>query len=57
VNLFRLYLPLADSWRIFDNSKNGDFSLIAAKFESREVAIERPALWKQLKKTYDEYAN
>ena len=28
-NLFRLYIPLADSWQVFDNSVSGRLARIA----------------------------
>jgi len=38
-NLFRLYLPLVDSWLIFDNSGNGP-KMVAFGFSDMHVAFE-----------------
>jgi predicted ABC-type ATPase len=47
-NLFELYLPLADTWAIYDNSGNGSPLLVAAGEKDRTPSIVRPDLWQTL---------
>jgi predicted ABC-type ATPase len=52
-NLFRLYIPLADSWQLFDNSDATGPRPIAAG-EGRSVRILGDAgIWQTLKETFD----
>jgi predicted ABC-type ATPase len=37
VNFFKLYLPLADEWRFYDNSAPGNAILVAQGAGRREV--------------------
>ena len=52
-NFFNLYAPIADVWRIYDNSDPHP-SLIAAKIDNNPVAIEQPYIWQHLTETYNE---
>jgi predicted ABC-type ATPase len=51
-NLFRLYLPLADSWQIFDNSDSTGPRPVAAG-ESKSVrAVGDAKAWRNLEESY-----
>ena len=52
-NLFNLYAPIADVWRIYDNS-NSHPSLIAAKINNNPIEIEQPSIWQHLMETYND---
>src|SRR5262249_27478103 len=43
-NFFNLYRPVADIWRVYDNTRGGPFELIAEGVTGREF-IANPALW------------
>jgi predicted ABC-type ATPase len=47
-NLFELYLPLADTWAIYDNSGNASPLLVAAGEKERTPSIVRQDLWQTL---------
>jgi predicted ABC-type ATPase len=47
-NFFELYLPLADTWAIYDNSEGDTPSLIATGGAKRAQRISRPDLWQAL---------
>jgi predicted ABC-type ATPase len=47
-NLFELYLPLADTWAIYDNSGKASPLLVAAGEKERSPTIVRPAVWQTL---------
>lgn len=47
-NFFHLYMPLADSWHLFDNSNPNEPRLIAQGFD--KIMLEAvPSLWMQIK--------
>jgi len=48
-NFFRLYMPIADSWRFYDNSEN--LKLIASKINGKSIVNDN-AVWKSLQETY-----
>lgn len=51
-NFFQLYRPLADSWRIYDNSRPGEPRLISSgENDSIENVTDKP-LWEALKREY-----
>ena len=52
-NFFNLYAPIADVWRIYDNSDPHP-SLIATKTHNNPIAIEQPAIWQHLTETYND---
>ena len=52
-NFFNLYMPIADVWRIYDNSDQHP-SLIAAKINNNPVAIEQPTIWQNLMESYND---
>lgn len=53
INLFDLYLPLANRWEIFDNTGRGDPKLIAFGNAEDRPQIEDQQLWQRLKDNYD----
>jgi len=48
-NLFRLYMPLADEWRIYDNSANRSPALVVSFSTVRGERIEQPETWEKIK--------
>lgn len=48
-NLFRLYMPLAESWRVYDNSGSHP-KLVARRLSSGPVHVEVPARFKELER-------
>jgi predicted ABC-type ATPase len=47
-NLLELYMPLADSWAVYDNSKQNQPSLVATGGAKSESRTPRPDLWQML---------
>jgi predicted ABC-type ATPase len=47
VNLFDLYLPLADEWRVFDNSRRGLAHLVASH-DGRGLTVKEADRWEKL---------
>lgn len=47
-NLFRLYMPIVDTWRLYDNSREADPELIAKGGDGCPVLVNRPEVWDQL---------
>lgn len=52
-NFFNMYCPIADSWRLYDNSDADAFSLIAMQSQN-ETIIKNEITWKYLLETYRE---
>lgn len=52
-NFFSLYLPLADSWQMYDNTHMGDLSPIASKI-SNKIKVYHSESWQAL---VDNYGN
>jgi len=52
-NLFKLYLSLANSWQIFDNSETGVPSEIARGTRSTAPIVTDAVAWRGLKELYD----
>ena len=52
-NFFNLYAPIADVWRIYDNS-DPQPSLITAKINNNPIEIEQPSIWQHLMETYND---
>ncbi len=52
-NFFKLYCPIADSWRLYDNSNTEGISLIAAKPQD-EIEVFNKIIWKRLEEAYGE---
>lgn len=51
-NFFELYQPLAESWRIYDNSEADGPRLIAAGEEAHTTAAVDDAAWQQIRKEF-----
>jgi predicted ABC-type ATPase len=47
-NLFELYLPLAKTWAVYDNSGAGSPLLIASGEKQRASIVAQPDLWQSL---------
>lgn len=50
-NFFALYAPLASAWCFYDNSV-GDPAMIAEGARSVPAAVQQPAMWEKLLRTY-----
>jgi predicted ABC-type ATPase len=53
-NLFRLYLQIASSWQVFDNSHVGRPRLIAEGRGDRPKRVANPPTWRRITKAYHE---
>lgn len=53
-NFFGMYLPLADSWQVFDNSRVGRPRLIAAGRGERVDRVANASLWRRIAEVYRE---
>jgi predicted ABC-type ATPase len=51
-NLFAIYLPLADSWQVFDNSRVRGPRLLASGRGSRARFVADSALWRLIRETW-----
>ena len=51
-NLFRLYLPRVDTWRLYDNSREGGPVLVARGGLDGTMKIGEPALWDAIRETH-----
>jgi predicted ABC-type ATPase len=47
-NLFELYLPLAKTWALYDNSAAGSPLLVASGGEQKISSVVQPELWQSL---------
>ena len=52
-NLFELYLPIADTWAVFDNSESGS-PVIIATGDGRTKNVVNPSLWKEMSEAQNE---
>ena len=52
-NFFRLYQPLAATWRMYDNSNHAGSRLIAAGQQGAVAQIRDAAIWRHLTQEYD----
>ena len=48
INLFDLYMPVADTWAVYDNSEQNQPSLVATGGAKSAPRIPRPDLWQVL---------
>ena len=48
INLFDLYMPLADAWAIYDNSDRDQAALVATGVRKARPKVSRPDLWQML---------
>ena len=53
-NLFQLYVPLADSWQMFDNSRAGRPRLVASGRGERAEQVGNASLWRRISEVYRE---
>lgn len=53
-NLFGLYLALADSWQVFDNSRLGPPRLVASGGQGRPERVANESLWRRIVEVYRE---
>ena len=53
-NFFNLYVPLADSWQMFDNSSAGRPRLVASGRGERAEQVADSSLWRRILETYHE---
>jgi len=51
-NLFRIYIPIVDTWRVYDNSRGADPVLIASGVKDGPVKIAEPDAWRGLLQEY-----
>jgi predicted ABC-type ATPase len=51
-NFFGLYLPIVDSWRLFDNSGSEGYELIAQESGGTSLHIENPIVWQSIVEKY-----
>jgi len=52
-NFFELYQPLAESWRVYDNSEADGPRLIAAGEQEHATAVVDEAAWQEIRKEAD----
>jgi len=52
-NFFNLYQPIADSWKLYDNSDANQLTLIATQTQNK-ISIRNETIWKHLMETYSE---
>ena len=53
-NLFDLYVPLVDSWQVFDNSLVGRPQLVASGHRDRAEQVANAPLWQRITEAYRE---
>ena len=53
-NLFHLYLPLAESWEVLDNSMPGQATIIASGGITQDMIVHDRAVWSQLVRFRDD---
>jgi predicted ABC-type ATPase len=53
-NLFNLYVPLVDSWQVFDNSLVGRPQLVASGHRDRAEQVANAPLWQRITEAYRE---
>lgn len=51
-NFFRLYLPVVDTWRLFDNSGSEGYELIAQEASGESLHIANQGVWHALLEKY-----
>lgn len=51
-NFFRLYRPIVDTWRLFDNSGSEGYELIAQESSGESLHVENPDIWNELLEKY-----
>lgn len=51
-NFFNIYIPLVNSWRIYDNSSVTEPELIAHHSINETLSIHQPHLWNKIKEAF-----
>ena len=51
-NFFTRYMPIADTWHVFDNSRESDPQLIATYDRVTGIFINNQLLWQQIRGEY-----
>lgn len=51
-NFFQLYMPMADSWRYYDNSDAPTPRSIAAGTRRGSVSVDQPDIWRAMEEEY-----
>ena len=51
-NFFRLYQPIATTWRMYDNSQPTGMTLIAAGNQAIITEVRNPPLWEAISEEY-----
>jgi predicted ABC-type ATPase len=51
-NFFQVYLPVVDSWLLFDNSSRGGHKLIAQQMAGDDLFVANVELWKTIREHY-----
>ena len=51
-NLFQVYTPVVDTWRVYDNSKGTEPELIASGSTGQVRKVPQPELWRSLRAEY-----
>ena len=49
-NFFSLYQPLADEWRVYDNSEHGGSKMVAAGHGSTATVIQEQQTWDEMRR-------
>lgn len=52
-NFFDLYIPIADSWQMYDNSTMGWLDPVASKLDN-QLRVYKQAVWQNLVERYNE---
>lgn len=53
-NMFNIYIPIVDSWQIYDNSSDKEPLLVAKGSNSSVDLIALPEIWFSIKEKYDD---
>ena len=53
-NLLSVYIPIVDSWQIYDNSSDKEPLLVAKGSKSSVDLIALPEIWFSIKEKYDD---
>lgn len=53
-NFFNLYMKIVDGWKFLDNSRKGQFHLIAEGSFDKKISIHDEELWMHLRKEYEQ---
>ena len=51
-NFFHLYVPIANTWQLYDGSQSDGLRTIAEQVSSGERIIQRPEVWQKVRDVY-----